>query len=107
MQYMDSFGYKQDSNCWQASKVFCQLFGVSATEGLIRLHPSKILSYSETMRVSLADGQVFQIFLIIITPPNTHEFQLGKEDTITAADVLLAVTTLKVWGGYRLRWNPT
>jgi len=37
----------------------------------------------------------------------THEFQLGKEDTITAADVLLAVTTLKVWGGYRLRWNPT
>jgi len=54
-----------------------------------------MVSYSAIRRTSLPDEESFFFYSVAITPPNTHEVHLGKEDSVTSEVLLvLAFKTL-------------
>jgi len=100
-QSWENFRHILDSNYWQANQVFWQTTQRFRGKNLTLLDPSKtkMLSYSAMRSTSLTDeesiSKIFWTQSLPYNPRHRGSLHLVAENTITPAEVFLAVKTLK------------
>ena len=100
MQSWQNFGHEQDSNYWKSNKVFWQtvrrLRGKwTHTARSIKDQNGVLLRNEKDILGTWRENIKYLSNPVTITPQNTHDVHLRKENTITAAEVSFPIKTLK------------